>query len=280
MALSMAAFASNDAGIKFAAETLPLYEAIAIRGVMVSLLLLGFAWLTGGLDLRIPRGDRLRFGVRLLAEVGSSLLFLHALTHMPLGALSAIMQSLPLLVMLAAALVFGERIGWRRLSAVGVGLVGVALIVRPGSDSFNVWSLYGLGAVLLLVAREITTRRLSAGIRSSTVALAAAVGVTLSAFVLPDAAAWRVPRVEEVGALTISACFLSVGYVAAVAAMRVGEVSFVSPFRYTQLLVAMALGFAVFGEVPRLTTWIGAALLVGAGVYSIWREQRLRARGR
>ena len=109
---------------------------------------------------------------------------------------------------------------------------------------------------------------------------AAAVGVTLAAFLLPDPTPWRMPTPPESVALAIAAGFLSVGYLAAVSAMRIGEVSFVSPFRYTQLLVAMLLGFLVFGEVPRLTTWIGGALLVGAGLYSIWREQRLAARSK
>ena len=275
MVASMVAFVVNDAAIKAVSETLPLYEGVALRGAVVSLILFVLVWRSsGGLDFHIGPGDRLPFALRLVAEVASTILYLKALQHMPLGALSAIHQSLPLLVMLAAALVFGERLGWHRLAAVAVGVAGVALIVRPGTAGFEHWSPVALASVLVIVVRDIATRGLSSRVRSGTVALSAALSVTIAAVLLPGGEPWRMPTGGELGGLAIASVFLAVGYLTAVAAMRVGEVSFVSPFRYTSLVAAMIVGFLVFGEVPRLTTLAGAVLIVAAGAYSLLRERR------
>ena len=151
MVLSMSAFVCNDAAIKYVTQTLPLPEAVLIRGLAVCLILGVMAQRDGGIDWWPHRSrDRWLLGWRAVAEVGSTVLYLLALQHLALGDLSAIMQSLPLLVMLAAAVVFRERLGWRRLTAVGVGLIGVLMILRPGTSAFSVWSLVALGSVLLL----------------------------------------------------------------------------------------------------------------------------------
>ena len=277
MVLSMAAFVCNDAAIKYVTKTLPLPQAVLIRGLAVCLILGVMAQRDGGIDWwpHRPR-DRWLLGWRAVAEVGSTVLYLLALQHLALGDLSAIMQSLPLLVMLAAAVVFRERLGWRRLTAVGVGLLGVLMILRPGTSAFSVWSLVALGSVLLIVVREITTRGVSPAIRTSTIAFSAALSVTLFAPLLPSEAPWRWPTGLEWAGLAIATGFLTIGYQTAVAVMRVGEVGFVSPFRYTSLLFAILLGVVVFGDWPDGWTWAGSALVVAAGIYSIWREAQLR----
>lgn len=277
MVLSMAAFICNDAAIKYVTQTLPLSQAVLMRGLAVTAMLWVLAIRDGGIDWwPAARRDRRLMLVRAVAEVGSTVLYLVALQQMQLADLSAIMQALPLLVMLAAAVVFRERLGWRRLTAVGVGMFGVLLILRPGTSAFSVWSLVALGAVLLIVVREITTRRFSPAVRSSTIALSAAIAVTLAAPLMPSAGPWRWPTGAELAGLAAAVGFLAVGYQTAVATMRVGEVGFVSPFRYTSLLFAIILGIAFFGEWPDTWTWVGSMLVVGAGLYSIWRETRLR----
>lgn len=280
MVASMAAFVCNDAAIKFVTQTLPLPQAVMLRGLAVTLVLAVLAWRAGALVLwPAGRSDRRLLVLRGVAEVGSTYLYLIALQHMALGDLAAIMQSLPLLVMLAAAVVFRERLGWRRLTAVGVGLAGVLIVLRPGTSAFSGWALVALGAVALIVVREISTRRFSGAVRSGTVALSAALAVTTSALFMPGDGAWRWPDPAEWAGLAVAAAFLAVGYRTAVASMRVGEVGFVSPFRYTSLLFAIFLGAAVFSEWPDVWTWTGSALVVAAGIYTILREAKLQ-RGR
>lgn len=279
MVLSMAAFTTNDATMKYVTQTLPLMQAITLRGAAIVAILLLVAAFDGGLAVRMSLRDAAMMGLRMVGEVGSTILYLRALQHMALGDLSAIMQSLPLLVTVAAALVFGEQIGWRRLLAVAVGMAGVLLILRPGTSAFDVWSIVALASVLLVMLRDLATRAMSPDLRSSTIALSAAIGVTLSAWAWPSGEVWRVPTATEAGLTLLAAALLTVGYLSAVAAMRVGDISFVAPFRYASLIVAITLGLIVFGEWPDLWTWAGSALVVGAGVYVIWREARLE-RGR
>ncbi|MDM7457981.1 MAG: DMT family transporter [Paracoccus sp. (in: a-proteobacteria)] len=279
MCVSMVAFTCNDAVIKFVSQDLPLYQVITMRGLIVIALLAMLAHHSGGLRLRIAPAARLPMGLRVLGEVASTLLFLNALQNMAIADLSAIMQALPLAVMLGAVLIYGETLGWRRLTAVLIGLVGVLLILRPGTSAFGVWSLAGLGAMLMVALRDLATRRFGAEVSSATIAFYAALSVTVTGLVLSIGQGWQQPGLSQLALLVLSGMFLSVGYVSAVAAMRVGEISAVAPFRYTSLLAAIVLGLVIFGEWPDLWTWLGSALVVGAGVYTIWRESQLR-RGR
>lgn len=280
MVLSMAAFTCNDAVMKAVTQTLPLYESVALRGMAVLALMVAAALVQGdGLRLTVPRGDVAALVIRTAADIVSTLLYLLALRQMALADLSAIMQALPLAVTLAAALFFRERLGWRRLSAIGVGFLGVLLILRPGTGAFDTWSAVALLSMLLIVVRDIATRYFSRQVGSGTIAFHAALAVMLSGFVLGAGEDWRMPDLPEAALLLLSAGFLTVGYLTAVATMRVGEISFVAPFRYTSLVWAILLGLALFGEWPDGWTWAGSALVVGAGLYAILRERQLRGRG-
>ncbi|MGP9804682.1 DMT family transporter [Paracoccus sp. NSM] len=278
MSASMVAFTCNDAVVKFVSQDLPLYQVIALRGAVVMALIALLAQRQGGLRLRIDRAARRPMSLRLLGELGSTLLFLNALQHMAIGDLTAIMQALPLAVMLGAALFFGESLGWRRLTAVLVGMAGVLLILRPGSGAFGIWSLVALGAMLLVALRDLSTRSFGAQVGSATIAFYAAAAVTVMGLVLSLFQGWETPSLRQLALLGLSGLFLSVGYVTAVSAMRIGEISAVAPFRYTSLLAAIILGLLVFGEWPDAWTWAGSALVVGAGIYTIWRESRLGRR--
>lgn len=280
MVLSMAAFTCNDAVMKAVTQTLPLYESVALRGMAVLALMVAAALVQGdGLRLTVPRRDVAALVIRTAADIVSTLLYLLALRQMALADLSAIMQALPLAVTLTAALFFRERLGWRRLSAIGVGFLGVLLILRPGTGAFDTWSAVALLSMLLIVVRDIATRYFSRQVGSGTIAFHAALAVMLSGFVLGAGEDWRMPDLPEAALLLLSAGFLTVGYLTAVATMRVGEISFVAPFRYTSLVWAILLGLALFGEWPDGWTWVGSALVVGAGLYAILRERQLRGRG-
>lgn len=278
MIAAVASFICNDAAMKYVAQTLPLYEAITLRAVLI----VGFLWLIarrrGGLDLRVARSDWSTLGWRSVGEIGSTLFYLNALVHMAIGDVAAVMQSLPLVVMLCAALFFGESLGWRRITAALVGLAGVMLILRPGTGTFSIWSLVVLGAVGFVALRDLVTRRFDHAVKSATVAFYAAATVGLSAAVISVGQGWRMPGLTEIVLLLIASGCLAVGYITSVAAMRVGEMSFVAPFRYTSLLCAIILGVVVFGVWPDGWTWAGSALVVAAGFYSLWRESRLRPR--
>lgn len=275
MLVAMAGFTLNDTAMKAVTQTLPLYETIFLRGMMTVLALWLIGVFQGGLKLRLSRADTRVLAWRTLGEIAATVFFLTALMHMPIADLSAIMQSLPLAVTLTAALLFGERIGWRRIAAIGTGFVGVMIIIRPGGESFGIWSLLGVGSVLSVVLRDMATRRFSREVSSVAVSLYAAVSVLILGAVMIPFEGWQTPTAAELGGASMAALALVGGYLAVIMAMRVGEVSVVAPFRYTSLLWAVTMGWLVFGDLPDGWTIAGAALVVGSGVYAFYRERAL-----
>jgi len=276
MTAAMVLFTVNDTAMKAATGTLPVFEAIVIRGAMTSTVLVILGLSMRG--LRMPQGpDRLWLALRTIGEVASTFTFLVALKHMQIANLSAIMQCLPLAVTLAAALLFGMPIGWRRLTAILIGFVGVMLIVRPGTDGFDRWSVLGLISVAFVVLRDLATRKLSAELPSQTVAAAAAVSVTLSAALVLPVTGVRMPTPTEFAELVLAALFLIGGYLTVVSSMRVGDIAVIAPFRYTSLVAAILLGWVVFHQFPDNLTLLGAAIVVATGIYTFHRERKVRA---
>ncbi len=277
MSLAMAAFTVNDTCMKSVTAEMPLYQAITLRGIVTMIALAIIARQRGGLRLGMARGDARLLGWRTLGEVGGTLTFLTALRHMPLANLSAIMQSLPLAVTLSAAIALHEPVGWRRMAAIAVGFLGVLMIVRPGTEGFDVWSLIALGSVAFVVLRDLTTRRLSSAVPSVTVAFLAATAVTASGVALSPLSGWVAVQPAAAVLLLAAGGFLIVGYLSVVMAMRVGDIATVAPFRYTALIFAIALGWIIFGHLPGPMTLAGAAIIVASGIYTFYRE---RKRGR
>lgn len=275
MTLAMAAFAINDSCMKAITADMPLAQAIFLRGLLASTALAFIGMRQGRLRLRFGVDDRLRLGLRSLGEVAATLTFLSALRHMPLANLSAIMQALPLAVTLSAALVMREAVGWRRMAAIGVGFCGVLLIVRPGTDGFNGWSLIALASVAFVVVRDLSTRRLSPDVSSVSVAFLAAVSVTASAVLLLPFSHWTAVDPARAMLIAGAATFLIAGYLLIVMAMRVGDISLVAPFRYTALLFSIALGVVLFNELPDALGLAGAAVIVATGMYTFHRERKL-----
>lgn len=276
MSLSMAGFTCNDAIVKLVTERLPLFETIFLRGLFAAAFIGALAYARGALAFRPRRADWGPLGLRTAAEIGATVFFLTALTHMPLANATAVLQTAPLAVTMAAALVLREAVGWRRWSAIAIGFLGVLLIVRPGADGFDLYALYALVAVGFVTLRDLATRRMTAGTPTLYASTLTAGAVAALGGAATLAGAWTGPTAAELGLLAAGAVFLLVGYVFGVEAMRVGELSVVTPFRYSIMIWALLLGWVVFAEAPDAPTLVGAAVVAAAGLYTLRRE-RLRA---
>ncbi|NJS39984.1 MAG: DMT family transporter [Rhodobacteraceae bacterium] len=276
MCASMAAFTINDTFMKSVTLTLPLYQTIGLRGLIAVFGLGLLVVLTRAWRVQLNRRDGWLILVRSLADVAATVLFLEALLRMPLANLSAILQALPLLITLAAALVYGDRIGWRRMTAILVGLIGVLIIIRPGTEGFDRWSLLGLASVACVVVRDLSVRPLQGQVPSALVALGAATAVTLMGWIGATVQGVQPLGMIEAGKVLGAGLFLIVGYLTSVMAMRSGDIGLVAPFRYTSLLWAIVLGLLVFGDLPDGWTLLGAAIVVGAGIFTLLRERALR----
>jgi S-adenosylmethionine uptake transporter len=278
MVASMTAFTLNDICMKSLAGEVPLFQAIFVRGAFTSLLIGTTAVSLGKLTLRLPAREWRLIGLRCAAEAAAAYFFITALFNMPIGALTAILQALPLAVTLAAALLFKDKIGWRRLSAILVGFAGVLLIVRPGGESFTIFSLFGVATVLCATVRDLATKALSPAVPSLTVTFLTAISVGGFGGVMTLGQDWVPMSNWSFALLSLAASLIFAAYFTIIRAMRVGEVAVVAPFRYSGLLVAVVLGYVVFGEWPVPQTLAGSALLVATGIYAFHRERAVGRR--
>ncbi len=272
MTASMAAFTLNDMFFKLLNETLPFYQVLLLRSIAATFLLAALILSTGNWAVQISRADWKLILQRSAAEVVAAYFFLTALVHLPIANVTAILQALPLTITLAAALILREAVGWRRLLAILIGLIGVMLIVRPGGEGFTIYSIYAVMAVICVTLRDLTVRRMSANVPSTLVALVSTLGVLLFAAVGAVFTDWHPMTLTEGAMLIAGSLFILAAYVTSVMAMRVGDIGFVSPFRYASLLVALILGFVVFHEWPDTWALIGAAIVVATGLFTLWRE--------
>ncbi len=215
--------------------------------------------------------------LRNFGEIMGTSGYVLAVVLTPLSSASAILQATPLAVALGAALFLGHAVGWRRWLAIIIGFIGVLIVIRPGLDGFQPASLFAVQGVIGLSIRDLATRAMPARI-SSMVLSAYGFGVVIPAGlvmmifegppVVPDA----VQSAYIVAALIVG----PVGYYMIVAAMRVGEVAVVTPYRYVRLVFAMLIGVLAFGEVVDFYTLLGAAIIIGSGLFTIYRERHAR----
>ena len=277
---SMAAFTFNDAMIKSLSGQVPLFQVMFLRGALTTAMVALIAWRMGALRQRLPRADRWPVFWRMVGEVGSAYFFVTALFHMPIANISAIMQALPLTITLAAALFFSEPVGWKRMAAIIAGFIGVMLIVRPGTEGFTIYSVYGLAAVAMVTLRDLATRRLSRDVPSMLVTLITSIFITVFFGLAALTGEWAPVDGRAMLLIGGAAVMIIGGYLFSIMVMRVGEISFVAPFRYTSLIWALVLGWVVFGDWPQTITLIGAAIVVASGVFTLYREARLSRRAR
>ncbi len=278
MLASSMGFIFNDALIKLASEQLPQGEAIFLRGAFGITFMTLAAWYTGALanirEVLIPS-----VGLRVLGETVATIFYLAALFRSPIANTTAILQVLPLLVTAGSAMFLHEVVGWRRWTAIGVGFCGVLLIVRPGLEGFNIWSLSALLGVFFMALRDLSTRLIPAHVPTFAVALASITGTTLViGVVMKPFEVWIMPDPVTLAYLAGAAAFILVGFVSLIIAMRAGEISVVAPFRYSIVLWAIMLGIVIWGEYPDPATLGGISIIIGTGIYTFFRERKARAR--
>ncbi|MFO1202398.1 MAG: DMT family transporter [Tabrizicola sp.] len=271
MTASMAGFAVEDVFVKAAAHTLPLGQVLLTIGLTGMLVFAAMAARQG--EALLPPAFLSRpMLIRCGFEITGRLFYGLAITLTALSTTSAILQATPLVVVAGAALVFGEKVSLQRWLAVLVGFVGVLVILRPGSD-FTALSLLAVVGLLGFAGRDLATRAAPKGLSNRQLgALGFAMLATAGAILLVVNGGAHIPSGLALLHLTGGTVFGMLGYHALTYAMRTGEVSAVTPFRYTRLVFAMVLAMALFGERPDLATWLGAALVVGSGIFALTRR--------
>ncbi len=278
MVISMALFAVEDAFIKQVSAHVPTGQILLVLGLFGGGAFVAMARARG---VRLISPVLLSWPVMLrnLAEIFGTMSFVTALSLIPLSTAAAIVQATPLMMTLGAAVLLRESVGWRRWSAIAVGFAGVLLILRPGMAAFDANALFAVAGVIALAVRDMAARYVPAQV--GTLQLSAyGFSVLLPAgallLLLPGGGALVMPDGPQALLLAGAVVFGVGGYYAVTLAVRTGEVSVVTPFRYARLVFATLAGMVAFGERPDAATLVGAALIVGSGLYTLLREARLR----
>lgn len=269
MVLSMAGFAVEDSLLKIAAVSLPPGQVLMTFGVFGTVVFILLALVAHEPPLTRAMLSRTMV-LRSLSEVTGRLFFMLAIALTPLSTASAVLQATPLVVMLGAALLFGERIGARRWLAVALGFAGVLLILRPGTDGFGPLSLLAVMAMLGFAGRDLATRAAPVSLSFRQLGVAGfSMLIVAGLIVLPFGPPPVVPSGPIWAALAAASATGVCAYTFLTVAMRTGQVGAVTPFRYTRLVFAMIAGVLVFGEVPHRWTIIGSAVIVLAGIMAL-----------
>lgn len=277
MVFAMFCFAVEDAVIKALAVTMPVGQVLSITclgGIAVF-----FVWFRlRNIPLWQPEYLDQKVMLRSLCDVFGSCMFVTSLTLIPLTTASAVIQATPLVVAMGAAVFLGQGIGWRRWLAIIVGFIGVLIIIRPGMEGFSPATLLAVGGMLGLAARDLFTRGLNVSLTGPQLATHTFALIVPAGFLLVllqgEALIW--PDGRQSGFLVASVVIGLIAYLSIVAATRTGNAGIISSFRYSRMVFALIVGYIAFSEIPDMATLIGAGIIIASGIYTLWREARLR----
>jgi drug/metabolite transporter (DMT)-like permease len=268
-------FSVSDVMAKALTQSLPVIEVVWLRYV-------AFVGLAVWLDVRAGPGRfRVRWPglqlVRGLGLVGSAIVFVMALQRMPLAETAAISYVSPALITILSVPVLGEKVGWARAAAVVAGLIGVLLVMRPGTSAFQLAALLPVASATCWSVASVVTRKIAPFERATTTLLwSAVIGLIVLCLLMPAVAVWPTPGQWALGlALGVIA---SAGQYLIVLAYRHAAASLLAPFSYLQLIWSTVLGWLVFSAWPDRWTLLGAAIIVASGLVMAGRERSGRRR--
>ena len=276
MVVSMAAFSVEDALLKVIAETLPVGQILIIFGLIGAAVFTCAAKLNK--DHLFPKEVLSKpMRIRALFEVLGRLFYMLAIALTPLSSATVILQATPVVVVAGAALVFGEKVGLQRWTAIFVGLLGVVIIIGPGSDGFSLLSMFAVLGVLGFAGRDLASRAAPANLSIFILGVYGFIAVVMAGvlFSIWDESAFVRPQMETYLYLVGSVFFGVIAYAGLMKAMRTGDVSAVTPFRYTRLVFGVALGVLLFGEQLSLAMWAGSGLIVISGLFILWQGKQI-----
>ncbi len=277
MVTATALFCCGDAMMKLASAKLPTSETMFFRSLTSAILVLSFAWATGAL-VELRRAWSRAMGLRATGDVVASLLFQAALGRMYFADLMAVLQIGPLTLTAGSALFLGEKVGWRRWSAVAAGLFGALLIIKPGTNAFTWWAIVAVVSVVFAALRDISTRRIDPLLPTTVILGLSAVAVTIVSLAGCLIEVWHWPDGPTLAKLLGAGVCSMLGQVCVITSVRAAEISVVAPFRYAGIVWALLLDLAIWAHVPDGLALFGIAVVTIAGIYTFYRERVLQRR--
>ena len=270
MVLGIFLFCCNDALGKWLLGTYTVWQMLLIRSIAALVILAPLMWRAGARALAAAPRPALQL-LRVVMSVTESIMFFWAVTWLPLADTVTFYLAAPIYVTALSALFLKEPVGWRRWSAVIVGFVGVLIALRPSAATLTWPALIAITGSLFFSVFLITTRMLRGTHDVVLVSGTFAAMLAVSGAVAP--LAWVAPSARDFALMLLLGLVAMLAFACINRSLKLAPASVVVPYQYTMIVWAVALGFLVFGDVPDAFTLAGAAIIVAAGLYILWREQ-------
>ncbi len=263
--LGMTLFSSNDVFMKLSSEHLGIGQLLFIRGSL-AVAIFSLAMRSTGKPIITKAAFSKWILVRAFCECGATLCFITGLSLLPIATASTLVWTSPIFLTIAATLILKEHVAAVRWWAVFVGFIGVMLVANPGSVDFSLTMLLPLAAAIFIAARDLVTRKLDPSLHSLYVTWTTLVVVTMAGLLI-SFLDWRPIALTQILWLCASAVLISSAFFLQISAVRLGELSFIAPFSYTGILIAVFYGFVVWEELPGTAMIFGIILIILSGLY-------------
>lgn len=271
MLTGIAIFSVNDALGKWLLLDYSVGELLLIRSAAALVVLAPFVRNTGLATFTAAPRPVLQI-VRIVLSALEVAMFFWAVSYLPLADAVTFYLAGPIYVTALSVLLLGETVGWRRWSAVAVGFVGVLLALRPSAASFTLPALIALGGSIFFAVLMVTTRMLRH--TADMVLISGQIGATLLLGAALAPLGWAMPSLRDFLLLSLFGVLSIVALACVNRSLKLAPASVVVPYQYTMIIWATVFGYTVFGDVPDVLTLAGAAIIIGAGLYIFWREQK------
>ena len=279
MTLAMLAFTLEDFTLKKATEFIPLSQLLIICGILGSLFFTSCSRFANE-PIFYKDSFNKTLIIRSIFEIMGRIFYALAIAFMPITNAASILQATPLVVVLGAVIFLNEKVGWRRWTAILTGFIGVLMIIQPGTNGFTIFSIFAVLGMIGFAGRDLATRMSPVGMSNYQLGsfgfyMVIIAGIILSSFnyfFLPEKTIWGTISFDAWIFVIANAAAGVSAYFCLTIAMRVGDVSFVTPFRYVRVLFAMFFGVFILGEQPNAFVIIGSVIVVLSGIYIIIRR--------
>ncbi|MBX3566552.1 MAG: DMT family transporter [Rhizobiaceae bacterium] len=276
MLLGIMMFALNDVLGKWLVSTYSVGQLLLLRSAAALVVLLPFVWRAGVRSLFRVERPRLQV-VRVILTSAEVFAFYFAVMYLPLADVMTYWLAAPIYVAALSPLLLGERVGWRRWTAIFIGFCGVVVALEPSAATFTAPAI-----ISILGSFAFTFMMISGRALRGTPDLTMVTWQTVGAALLGAATApigWVTPTGSDFALLSLLGVVAMLAHVCVNRSLKLADAATVTPFQYTLLIWGISMGWIVFGDVPRPAMLIGAAIIVAAGLFIFFREQQLKRRG-
>ena len=270
MVLAMFFISIMAVGTKWVGANYPVLQIVFIRNIFVLALVLCMVWRKGGINSLVVQ-NRKGVALRAVFQFGAAYFIATTIIFLPLADAESLFFAAPLIIAFLSPHILGERVGWRRKSAIFCGFIGVIIMLRPTPDLIQPLAFFGVAAAVFIALRDIWTRKLREGETANAIMFWSELGVLIGSFPLA-LYFWQPLTANDLAIMAFAGIFLGAAQFTMALAFLTAEAATVAPFRYTVIILTTLFGYLFFGDIPDTFVIVGVAIVVASGLYILHRE--------